>query len=87
LIGDSGTNGLYKGLVEVQTRDVWRKECSRSDSFLGLRKGRRGSGAGFLSIALLILYRAGLRVLWHSITGGVKLTAPTEGTCRIYYQS
>jgi len=38
-----------------------------------LTREQRGSGAGFLSIALLILYRAGLRVLWHSITtGGVK---------------
>ena len=44
---------------------------------LGLR-GRRGSGAGFLSIALLILYRAGLRALWFSLLEVLILTLPQK---------
>jgi len=45
--------------------------------FSGLRREQRDFGVGFRSGVPLILYRAGLRVLWHSITtGGVKFTAP-----------
>jgi len=75
-IGDSGISGLYKTWVEVQ-HETFGERNAVEGFFSSLRKGRRDFGTDFLSIALFILYRAGLRVLWHSITtGGVKLTPP-----------
>jgi len=72
---DSGIR-LEKIRIEIQTRDVWRKECSRS-FFSRFKERTKSFWNRSLSIALLILYRAGLRVLWHSVTtGGVKLTPP-----------
>ena len=43
------------------------------------RRLEKELGKDFRSGVLLILYRVGLRVLWHSITtGGIRLTPPTQ---------
>ena len=58
MIRDSGTSGALQRLG-LKYRHETFGERNAVEVFLGLRKGRRGSGAGFLPIALLILYRAG----------------------------
>jgi len=68
--------GFEKVGIEIQARDVWRKDAVEG-FFFRFKERTKRFGTGFCSGALLILYRVGLRVLWHSITtGGVNLTAP-----------
>jgi len=60
----------------IQAREFGERNAVEGFSF---KKRTKSSGAGFLSMVLLILYRAGLRILWLStITGGVKLTPPEK---------
>jgi len=74
LTGDSGIRALQRLGLKYR-HETFGKGMLLKGSFR--LRGQGGLGTGFLSIALLILYRAGLRVLWHSITtGGVKLTPP-----------
>jgi len=68
----SGINGLWKDLG-------WNTSMKHSEErmllkdFSGLKREQRDSGTDFLSIVLLLQFRAGWRVLLHSITTGVYL--------------
>jgi len=78
LIGDSVFTAL-KRLGLKYRHETFGERNTVEVSFQGLRRGRRGFGTDFRSGVLLLQFRVGLRVLWHS-TGGVKFDTAICGS-------